>query len=311
MPFVSSVRGSYGGQGQVFNRYPFAVDGSTSSTGGTITTAGGYRIHTFTSTGNTTFTLVSASVNGTRYPLGGLNTGLSTNVEYLVVAGGGSGGRNANICSGGGAGGMRTGTLSSPATSYTITVGSGGTGPAATPGGNSVFSSITSTGGGRGNLGESGGDPATNGGGPGGSGGGQAYNNSTAVNAAGTPGQGNPGGSGAAQTSVHSSGGGGGAGGAGQNGSNPLGRGGNGGAGVSSSISGSPLNYAGGGGGGSWDSGGIASGGSGVGGNGGGGSNIGSSTDGTPGRGGGGGGGYNNSNSKSGGSGVVILRYLV
>ena len=55
--------------GWVCNEPPSLTD----STGGTITTAGGYRIHTFTSAG--TFT---ASAAGT--------------VEYLVVAGGGGGG---------------------------------------------------------------------------------------------------------------------------------------------------------------------------------------------------------------------------
>lgn len=57
------------------------------STGGTITTAGGYRIHTFTASG--TFT---ASCAGT--------------VEYLVVAGGGGGGKSQDsVRSGGGGGG--------------------------------------------------------------------------------------------------------------------------------------------------------------------------------------------------------------
>jgi hypothetical protein len=78
-------------------------------------------------------------------------------VDYLVVAGGGGGG--ANCGGGGGAGGYRTsfpgGTKLSIAggTSYPITVGAGGTGanPAATPtsaGSPSIFSSITSIGGG-------------------------------------------------------------------------------------------------------------------------------------------------------------------
>jgi len=45
MPFVSSVRGSYGVQ----SRRPRQTGRiGTGSTGGTITTAGGYRIHTFT-----------------------------------------------------------------------------------------------------------------------------------------------------------------------------------------------------------------------------------------------------------------------
>jgi hypothetical protein len=62
----------------------------------------------------------------------------------LVVAGGGGGGGNHG--GGGGAGGYRTSTLSvSASTAYTITVGAGG--GASQIGQNSVFSSITSTGG--------------------------------------------------------------------------------------------------------------------------------------------------------------------
>ena len=77
-----------------------------------------------------------------------------TQVEYLVVAGGGGGGMAGG---GGGAGGLLTATGLSvtPGTSYTVTVGAGGTGGTsysnsrtATAGGNSVFSTITATGGG-------------------------------------------------------------------------------------------------------------------------------------------------------------------
>ena len=54
MPFVSSVRGSYGVQ----SRRPRQTGRiGTGSTGGTITTAGGYRIHTFTAVGSSTFTI--------------------------------------------------------------------------------------------------------------------------------------------------------------------------------------------------------------------------------------------------------------
>ena len=70
MPFISSVRGSFGPQGR-FGRRP----GLSGSTGGTYTEAGGYGIHTFDSVGS--FSFVSAGA-GT--------------VEYIVVAGGGGGG---------------------------------------------------------------------------------------------------------------------------------------------------------------------------------------------------------------------------
>jgi hypothetical protein len=88
------------------------------ATGGTITTCGDYKIHTFTGPG--TFTVTCA----------GTPTG-SNSVEYLVVAGGGSGARGTG--GGGGAGGFRqnypsptTAGLPVTATGYPITVGGGG-----------------------------------------------------------------------------------------------------------------------------------------------------------------------------------------
>jgi hypothetical protein len=79
-----------------------------------------------------------------------------TAVDYLVVAGGGSGaygGSGGN--GGGGAGGFLTGTALSvtAGTTYTVTVGAGGaavvSGPAnGNNGSNSVFSSLTAIGGG-------------------------------------------------------------------------------------------------------------------------------------------------------------------
>jgi len=92
---------------------------SFSATGGTVTAAGitpgnGYRYHVFTSTG--TFTV---------------NFG-TANIEYLVIAGGGTAGVNG---SGGGAGGLRTNVSGNPKAgaalpispgSYTITVGGAG-----------------------------------------------------------------------------------------------------------------------------------------------------------------------------------------
>jgi hypothetical protein len=82
------------------------LEGSAYATGGSITTSGGYRIHTFTS-GSTTFTM--------QYP---------GQVEVLVVGGGGGG---AQIGGGGGAGGMIYESQASlPAGNYTINVGTGG-----------------------------------------------------------------------------------------------------------------------------------------------------------------------------------------
>ena len=132
-------------------------------------------------------------------------------VDYLVVAGGGGGGvANGG---GGGAGGLLTGTISTLTTytSYSVSVGGGGTGQpsgggSSGAGGNSVFSSIVSTGGGA-YTGSGGGTAGTNGG----SGGGGGNNNGTA--GTGVAGQGNAGGAG--NFNPPAGGGGGGAGAAG------------------------------------------------------------------------------------------------
>jgi hypothetical protein len=131
------------------------------ATGGTVLTCGDFKTHVFTGPG--TFTVSSAG-----------NLSGSNSVEYLVVAGGGGSGGGA-----GGAGGYRqnfpsptTAGLPVTATGYPITVGSGGAGVVTSPyprvgnnGNPSIFSTITSAGGGYG------GGFETNGG-PGGSGGG-------------------------------------------------------------------------------------------------------------------------------------------
>ncbi|MFH1028178.1 MAG: hypothetical protein V1791_09255, partial [Pseudomonadota bacterium] len=98
-------------------------------TGGTITTEGGYRIHTFLSSG--TFEVSSGSLT----------------CDVLVVAGGGGGGTE--IGGGGGAGGLvYTSGYVIATSSNTVTVGAGGA--AFASGNNSVFGSITAIGGGRG-----------------------------------------------------------------------------------------------------------------------------------------------------------------
>jgi len=194
------------------------------ATGGTITTSGNFKIHTFTGPG--TFTVCCVG-----------NAGGSNTVDYMVVAGGGGGGGSARgfySAGGGGAGGYREspGTASSytasplgaspaaalpvTATGYPVTVGAGGgggtgSGPGTAPGGRndggdgnpSTFagsSTITSTAGGRGSR--SGGAPgaASNAGGSGGSGGGVGGYSSGAVGSGNTPptnpSQGNNGGGG-------------------------------------------------------------------------------------------------------------------
>ena len=124
------------------------------ATGGTITTSGDYKIHTFT--GDGTFTVSNAG-----------NSAGSNAVSYVVVAAGGGGG-----VSGGGAGGYResfpnpaTGGLSVSAQAYPIQVGSGGA--ANTNGEPSIFSSITSAGGGAGGNYNSSGSAGGSGGGGG------------------------------------------------------------------------------------------------------------------------------------------------
>jgi hypothetical protein len=304
------------------------------ATGGTVTCCGDYKIHTFTSPG--TF-CVSCAGN----PAG------SDTVDYLVIAGGGSssqGGPSTYSGAGGGAGGYRfsNGTASgcyaagpSPLGAsalpvsiqgYPITVGAGAArvpGCEQQPGAvgsNSVFSTITSAGGGAGRMTSScipsGPDSANGGSG----GGGAAPWPGSCISVPGgsgntppvSPSQGNDGG--ATPTNNNAAGGGGGAGGAG--GASPgAGQGGTGGAGLASSITGSPVVRGGGGGGSGYPGPGPAHPGGGGGGNGG---TVPSTSGqaGTANTGGGGGGGASKSPPGSqtsynaaGGSGIVIIRY--
>jgi len=240
------------------------------ATGGTITTSGNDKIHTFTGPG--TFTVCNAA--GVCGPTRNL-------VSYLVVAGGGGSGD-----AGAGAGGYRelvspnspyTGSplngyptpgnrITVAAGSYPITVGSGGsavtrnsTSSRAGDGSNSVFSTITSAGGGYAGNGSPGsGNPGVptfyatgNSGGSGGGSAGPTTPNNTISGGSGntpptTPAQGTDGGDGRWQPgSYGASGGGGGAGGAGADFS--CGEGVTGGAGTASSITASPVTRAAGG----------------------------------------------------------------
>jgi hypothetical protein len=304
------------------------------ATGGTILTCGNYKTHVFTGPGSF---VVSC---------GGNDAG-SNSVEYLVIAGGGGGGRATSSGGGGGAGGFRQ-NYPSPtiaglpvtATTYPITIGSGGAGQVypggtapGTQGSSSIFSTITSTGGGYGAGGSESPAPVRNGG-PGGSGGGAVYGTGTPapVSSVGSgntppvsPSQGNPGGSGGPQGGAHGGGGGGGAGATGSNGSNPAG----GAGGIGSSWT-NPLfgptapsygtsgpvpgvrYFAGGGGGGSQ----CISAPGGAGGSGGGGAGgpgtpgaVSQGTAGTTNTGGGGGGSGNDRGGGTGGSGIVLIRY--
>ena len=281
----------------------FADVGATlvSATGGTESTVGNYKIHTFTSSGN--FVVSSTG------PL-----------SYMVLAGGGGGGGSEPgfwTGGGGGAGGFReskspidsytasptaaTGGITVTAQTYPITVGAGGgPGTNANPGDNatrggtgspSIFSTITSAGGGGGGktdgrtnppgpqipakVGQAGGSGSGAGGGGGEAGG---AGNTPPV----SPSQGNAGAAGSGP-SAGVGGGGGGAGSAAptQPGSQPHTGVGNG---VASSATNSPVTY-------------------GVGGS------VGTSTAGGANTGTGGGSGSNNATAGSGGSGIVVIRY--
>jgi hypothetical protein len=286
------------------------------ATGGTITCCGDYKIHTFTSPGTFCVSVVSCCAS-------------NNEVSYIVVAGGGGGNGG-----GGGAGGFRENKspldiyTASPlngstpitvtATAFPITVGAGGA--VNNPGNDSIFSTITSTAGGKGGGANT--PPGVNGG-PGGSGGGGGYicspvNNPIGGGSAGTgntppvsPSQGNNGEDGGSGY-FYVGGGGGGAGTIGNTGTVSPGpgtpsNGGPGGNGVATSITGSSVTRAGGGGGMRW---GCVPGTPGQGGTGGGGNAKSAGTANT----GGGGGGIESGDPSpgsagAGGSGIVIIRY--
>ena len=248
------------------------------ATGGTVTTSGAYKIHTFTT--SSTFTLTSNPLNKT--------------FDVLVVAGGGSGGSNYNGFAGGGGGGgvLYNVNIALTLQSYSITVGGAGS--------NSVFGALyTALAGGKGGD-DSPYTPSGTSGANGGCGGGGGIFTNSGNFIGGSGGTGSQGFNGAAGYGTWGGGyggGGGGAGGAGLGGyySGGYSGGGGGGPGVLNSITGTDVYYAGGGGG-------DASNGRGSGGVGGGGQ--GRTTGGTANTGGGGGA------NASGGSGIIIIRYI-
>lgn len=311
-----TVRGFAGGSGDLVQHSTATLYGITrvpagaKATGGVIYDDASYWYHVFNASG--TFTPTQ-----------------NLTVEYLVIAGGGGGGSGVTDVDGGaaGAGGGGGGYRSSisgessgggasaesalsltSGTNYTVTVGAGGSGGAnantnGTKGGDSTFSTITSSGGG---VGQSrfGGSTNINGG----SGGG--------ISDGGTPGtgttnQGYAGGGGGGTGTTRSAAGGGGAGSVGGN-SVATHVAGNGGSGVSSSVTGSSVSRAGGGGGGlggtSGGNAGTASAGGGAGG-----ARGTAGTAGTANTGGGAGGSGAGTGSSpagaNGGSGIVIVRY--
>jgi hypothetical protein len=305
------------------------LNGTTAQTSRTAATTSSTS-YTFTSGQLTvgssyTFKVKATNANGDSLESSASNSATTPDIvliDYLVVAGGGAGNYSTGNggTGGGGAGGLRStvtatgggGSLETAlgvlkSTNYTVTVGAGGASVQSAslyPGENSVFASITSTGGGGGGIGQ------LTQAGAGGSGGGAGENASGyyGIRTA-SPVQGNNGG-GTVYTGSDGHGGGG-AGAVGVDGTNGV-RAGNGGAGVAVSITGSSVTYAGGGGGSSYSY--IAGdGGTGGGGNGTGPSTRSSATAGAANTGGGGGsigGSRGYGGSSAGGSGVVILRWL-
>jgi hypothetical protein len=281
----------------------YGISNGVKATGGTLTVAGGYAYHTFTSTGSF---LPSQKITG---------------AEVIAIAGGGGGGNGSGGGGGGGAGGLlyRNSQTLNAGISYTALVGAGGAGGAAgtanlggANGVDSVLGAVVSTGGGGGGSGSTNGKN-------GGSGGGSQWA-VLAVGGLGISGQGNNGGGSDQNFSNYGGGGGGGAGAVGGNSVDEV-RAGSGGIGSSvysswGSITGTGVlssslyYYAGGGGSGSNDGGGGGPGAGGIGGGGAGGNSTTTSTAGTANTGGGGGGGGSNYRiGGTGGSGLIIVRY--
>ena len=295
---TNQIVGSITGDSSICIDATTTLTGPAMPTGGTITTSGGYRVHTFTSNG--TFTIP---------------VGFTGAVEVLVVAGGGGGGAN------GGGGGGAGGVISSPSVSLSgtttnVIVGNGGIGSSTGTltggnGNNSLFGNLTAFGGG-GGSGRDGGGSALSGGSGGGGSGAQLSNPSGAFAGSGIGGQGNNGGNGTfADVGCDAAGGGGGgAGSVGFQGASFVG--GNGGSGIASSISGINRFYAAGGGGGrTCTNSTFGIGGNNIGGNGGGNVTIATNGQANTGAGGGGGGGQivQSISGGNGGSGIVIVRY--
>ena len=237
-----------------------AYSGQTTSsttptvTGGTVTTDGDYKVHTFTSDGDYV-------------------TDTTQNIDVLVVAGGGTGGRHGG--GGGGAGGLIYATNWELASgTHAVTIGVGGDSEwVGDPGeDSSVGSLLVAKGGGKGKR--EGGAQGNSSPYSGGSGGGSARSitfsgiQPSESGDSGTYGFGNDGGGGLNDGTGMAAGGGGGAGSAGSDGVVSGYAGGDGGNGKSISITGSAVTYAGGGGGAAWgDPGNPGDGGSGGGGN--------------------------------------------
>ena len=320
MPFISSVRGSFDKP----KDHQKTLDKFDVTGGDVVYTAGGYRIHMFTSSAVSEFNVaLKNNVDNDKLHLQSANL----EVEYLIVGGGGSG-HSTHGGGGGGAGGYKEGVTSITAGTYPIVRGDGGagapTGADGTDGNASSFNSI------QGRLGGGGGSghpSRPRNGREGGSGGGFGYHQG-----GGGGGAGGWGSDSAADSNHHNrpgvaydvpgegygfgshgifmpAGPEGYPGGRGTSNWGPGQRAGSGGRGLNTTISGTYTTYAGGGGGGCHNYFGQGAGGPGGGGQGGGQQRGGTSA--TTNTGGGGGGSDNSGISGAGGPGIVIVRYLL
>ena len=173
MPFISSIRKNY-----EVNPKNNILDYLEITGGDEIYTAGGYRIHLFTKTGDSALVIKpKENIGSDLYRQ--LITNGAVDVEHLVIAGGGAGATN--LAGGGGAGGYKEGKRTLAVDSTNPTSVGAGAAPSA-PGSRyalgdngtaSSFGPITTTGGGGG--GNYSGGTGRNGGSGGGGGGGASH----------------------------------------------------------------------------------------------------------------------------------------
>lgn len=111
MPFISSVRGTYGAQGQRNRASRRRITATGGNSVSDITVNGkNYRVHRFNSNG--TFSVSDAGV------------GADVKLDVIIVAGGGSGGVDNG--GGGGGGGLIDTQITPTVTNYSLTIGDGG-----------------------------------------------------------------------------------------------------------------------------------------------------------------------------------------
>ncbi len=170
---TTEIRKMYFGSSLVYDP-SIPISSYISASGGTITTDGDFKVHTFSTVGTSNFVIHQIS-----------NVPANNSVQYLIIGGGGSGAcadRFTANGGGGGAGGTaRTGSFTVAIDTYAAITGNkgafGGFGNNGVPGGNSSIFGITATGGGGGTYNGPGGSNADfSGASPGGGGAGAGGN---------------------------------------------------------------------------------------------------------------------------------------